>query len=85
MVSAKRQCLSLVARAWVAASGPRRKDEQQARVTFGAHLVGLMRVEDRERAGTRGDDFSGPVDFYLPVDDDKVCPFVDLMLLKRLA
>ena len=43
--------LGRVPSAGVALAGPRREHEQQPRVALGAHLVALVRVEDRREAG----------------------------------
>src|SRR3954453_1812878 len=76
---------SVVPRARVALAGPRREDQEQARVGGGADLVTLVRVEDRERPGRRGDPRAVLLDLHLAVEDDQVRALVDLVVLQGLS
>src|SRR4051812_29776290 len=76
---------SVVPRAGVALAGPWREDEEQARVTRGAHLVALVRVEDRERPGAGRGSLPVAVDLDLAVDDDQVRTLMDLVVLQGVA
>jgi hypothetical protein len=65
--------------------GPGRKDQDEARVGRGAHLVALVRVEVSEESGAAGLDGTVVLDLHLAGGDHKVRPLVHLVLLQLFA